>query len=217
MSTPAGADAESRRGRAAAPTPSREPANTATADVWRPTQPPRALPRFGFRISLPNADGSTGAYLELDPEGHFYNYEARQGRPTEWVVLVREDFSLRVARDGRVQFFLRPSDGELVDPDDDVAHGSRPAQDLHCHLTVGAELRCTHEDGNESFVLSVRDGHIVGRHDSMPGQQQEMNAVEPDPRTDDERRLVLFLWAAYLVPTDTGSHDGDSGFFDGPN
>ncbi len=183
------------------------------ADVWRPSDPPRPLPAFGFRIALLNADGATGAYLELDGRGRFYNYVASQPRPGESVVTMSPDWSLRRADNGAAAFSVRSSDGELVAPNDQVDHGSRPAQDLHCYLTDAAELRCTHEDGDETFVLSVRDGLIAGRMDGT-ADSHPVTTVEPSPTTDDERRLVLFLWASYMVPSDTGSHDGDSGYFD---
>ncbi len=200
----------------AADAPATEPPSappSADAEIWRPASPPAALPRFPFRIALANADGTTGAYLVLDESAHFFDQIASGPAPTEREWVVGPDFVLRRPSDGRVAFSLRPSDGELRGEGDDVARGSRPAQDLHCHLTPDAHLACIHEDGQQSPSYAVEGGHIIGWVTDHPEERVVMNAVEPAPTTDAERRLVLFVWAAYVVPSDTDSHDGDAGFF----
>jgi hypothetical protein len=189
-----------------------EPSTAASASAWRPAVPPARQAPWRFRIAMPNGDGTTGAYLEVDEDGLVYNYLAGQPRPARSNFRIDDDYSLRDVSTGRVTFYLRPADGELIDVDSMVPSGSRPAQDLHCHLTQAAELACVHDD-QSPFTVSVGDGHLVGR---AGGQSVVMHAFEPAATSDEQRRRVLFLYALYAVPADTGSHDGDSGFFDGP-
>jgi hypothetical protein len=190
----------------------REPGAARAAGTWRPTVPPAHQARWSFRISLANGDGATGAYLEFGEDGFFYNYIASQPRPANSTFRVDDDYAVRDVTDGHVVFYLRAADGELIDVASSEPSGSRPAQDLHCHLTDRAELDCLHED-QTAFSLAVENGHIIGR---AGGERAEMNAVEPAPTNDEQRRRVLFLYAMYMVPTDTSSHDGDAGFFSGP-
>lgn len=183
------------------------------AEIWRPSSPPAALPRFAFRIALANADATTGAYLVLDEEARFFDQLASGPAPTERPWSVGPDFVIRRPSDGTRSFFLRESDGELRSEGADVAHGSQPAQDLHCHLTPAAHLVCVHDGGQQSPTYAIDGDRIVGWVTGHPDPSVVVTRVEPAPTTDDERRLVLFVWAAYAVPTDTGSHDGDAGFF----
>jgi hypothetical protein len=192
------------------------PENDVAGGAWRPESPPAPMAPWAFRIALYNADETVGAYLEVDEASHFYDYVARGPRPTEFRVRFDDDYALRNLDDGRVYFQLRPSDGALVETVDT----GYVEQDLHCHLTMRAELRCHHDDGDggTDYVLSVRGDRIVGRvvgssHDDE--DVQEMNQIEPAPENDEQRRRVLFIWASYLIPADTGSHDGDACCMDG--
>jgi hypothetical protein len=80
-------------------------------------------------------------------------------------------------------------------------------QEMSCHLTVDAALRCRHDSDG---TLRGRDFTVVGNQviATNEGHSAPTYTVEPAPETDDQRRRILFVVALRYLMWGVGSHDG---------
>lgn len=193
--------------------PAREPTQAQPAktppDLAQPWIPaleevPRAV---AMRIILTNGDGSDGAYLGFDARGQLKNglIHDPEGSTTGQLT---KGYVIRSPDDQRQLLYISPQDGLLISPTHEQAGVE---QDLWCRITMGARLRCQHDDEprvQEYLIQGDRLG-LMFEGTFYPGLK-----VEPAPESLQEQRLALLLFALYLIEHDTSSHDGDACCFE---